>query len=139
MISKPKSFASVLAGVQSSSEGQMLPATRPRRPNVAFVGPEAEAQGRQAPPPALDSLYREPADGEPQQATGLPAFRPVDQELGLMPGMAPADLQRIRREFALANHPDRVAPALRDQATERMTIANMLVDQALQRAKGSAR
>ena len=41
------------------------------------------------------------------------------------------DLKLIRRKFAMANHPDRVAPRVRGHATRRMTIANMLIDGAL--------
>ena len=41
------------------------------------------------------------------------------------------DLKLIRRKFAMANHPDRVAPRVRGHATRRTTIANMLIDGAL--------
>jgi hypothetical protein len=38
-----------------------------------------------------------------------------------------------RRTFARTNHPDGVAPAFRDNATARMMIANLLIDEALHR------
>jgi hypothetical protein len=52
-------------------------------------------------------------------------------ELHLTSNLTAHDLKLIRRKFAMANHPDRVAPRVRDQATRRMTIANMLIDDAL--------
>lgn len=42
-------------------------------------------------------------------------------------------LQEKRRAFARLNHPDRIHPDFRDQATTRMKIANLLVDEALSR------
>ncbi|MDQ0561737.1 hypothetical protein QO004_003537 [Rhizobium mesoamericanum] len=38
-----------------------------------------------------------------------------------------------RRAFAKKNHPDRVDPRFRANATTRMTTANLLIDQALRR------
>lgn len=62
--------------------------------------------------------------------------RPADptairEELGLAVDLSAADLNRIRRAFALHNHPDLCAPAHRDLATQRMRTANMLIDAAL--------
>ena len=56
----------------------------------------------------------------------------IAAELRLTPQLTTKELVRIRREFALANHPDRVAPGHRDLATRRMTLANALIDRALQ-------
>jgi len=55
-------------------------------------------------------------------------------ELGLAHDLSAVDLNRIRRAFALRNHPDLCAPAYRELATQRMRIANMLIDAALQQA-----
>jgi hypothetical protein len=44
-------------------------------------------------------------------------------------------LQERRRAFARLNHPDRIHPDFRDQATTRMKIANLLVDEALLRCQ----
>jgi hypothetical protein len=55
----------------------------------------------------------------------------VAAALQLHAGMTTADLNRLRRTFALAHHPDRVGILDRDQACRRMMIANMLIDQAL--------
>jgi hypothetical protein len=42
-----------------------------------------------------------------------------------------AALRRLRRDFARANHPDRVPAVWRQEATIRMMIANQLIDKAL--------
>lgn len=49
-------------------------------------------------------------------------------ELGLGSGVPEADVASLRREFALRNHPDRVPAELRALATQRMMIANDLID-----------
>ena len=81
---------------------------------------------------ALSRIYAD--DGVPAAAPPQPACNreTIAGELRLTPELTARDLERIRREFALANHPDRVAPFHRDLATRRMTLANMLIDQALQ-------
>jgi hypothetical protein len=55
----------------------------------------------------------------------------IAAELDLSPDLTIRDLERIRRTFALANHPDRLGSAQHGLATQRMTIANMLIDEAL--------
>ena len=55
----------------------------------------------------------------------------VVDELHLTPELTSQDLARIRREFAKVHHPDRVAAPCREEATRRMTIANVLIDEAL--------
>ena len=52
----------------------------------------------------------------------------VMSELGLHSGATEAEVAGLRREFALRNHPDRVPAELRDVATQRMMIANDLID-----------
>lgn len=54
-------------------------------------------------------------------------------ELGLTSKSSEADIASLRREFALRNHPDRVPPELRALATQRMMIANDLMDRYLAR------
>jgi hypothetical protein len=56
----------------------------------------------------------------------------IAEELGLSENLSKNDLHKLRREFARANHPDRLDPSQRDLATHRMTIANMLIDRELQ-------
>lgn len=62
----------------------------------------------------------------------------IATELGL-DHTGPADLGRLRRVFALKNHPDRVPLHLRERALQRMQIANGLIDAAKQRALAKAR
>jgi hypothetical protein len=67
---------------------------------------------------------------------------PIDRdsiaaELGLGAGRPKVDFGRLRRNFAFANHPDRVAPDLRQRAMVRMQIANMLIDEARRRTARS--
>ena len=73
-----------------------------------------------------------PATLVDEWAYGQLSLEPNDiaSELGLADLSSPEALSSIRRKFALQNHPDRVRPAYRDRANQRMTIANMLIDQA---------
>lgn len=80
-----------------------------------------------------------------QDAAGEPGERllPVDPdsiaaELGLGQPGAPVDFGQLRRAFAFSNHPDRVAPHLRQRAMVRMQIANMLIDDAKRKAEAAA-
>jgi hypothetical protein len=73
----------------------------------------------------LSRLY----DSDPKAKQA--AFDSISGELHLTPDMTIDDLHRIRREFALKHHPDRADPAQRARATQRMTIANALIDEAL--------
>lgn len=71
----------------------------------------------------------------------LPPIDPdaIAAELGLDHPVKSADLGRMRRSFAFANHPDRVAPHLRQRAMIRMQVANMLIDEAKRRPMAGAR
>lgn len=66
----------------------------------------------------------------------LPPIDPdaIAAELGLNDPAAAADLGRLRRSFAFANHPDRVPPHLKQRAMIRMQVANMLIDEARRKA-----
>jgi hypothetical protein len=85
----------------------------------------AESGPRQAPPSAAA-----PAPAPPKSEHDA-----VVDELRLSPNLTAADLVRLRREFAKLNHPDRVLPPGREQATRRMTIANCVIDEALRSRK----
>lgn len=58
-------------------------------------------------------------------------------ELGLSSNVTEADIVTFRREFALRNHPDRVPAELRPLATQRMMIANDLMDRYVARLRKS--
>jgi hypothetical protein len=55
----------------------------------------------------------------------------IAAELRLATARTREDLRRIRRSFAMRNHPDRVPAWLREEATRRMTIANAMIDRAM--------
>ncbi len=91
----------------------------------------------------LSRLYAENGAQQAGASSSGPAPPPLPprsehdtvlDELHLTPSLTAAELVRLRREFAKINHPDRVLPPGRDQATRRMTIANSVIDEAL-RAK----
>lgn len=63
----------------------------------------------------------------------------IAAELGLGEAGTPVDFSRLRRSFAFSNHPDRVAPHLRQRAMVRMQIANMLIDDARRKALAARR
>jgi hypothetical protein len=84
----------------------------------------------------LEALLGEAAAAIPDiGADDLPPVEPeaLALELGLATA-GPDDLGRLRRKFALKNHPDRVAPHLRQRALARMQLANRLIDEARRRA-----
>jgi hypothetical protein len=90
---------------------------------------------------AVAAEYRDAFGEEPVGASAEPPVpdlpiatdpQEIAAELGLEKAR-PADLTRIRRRFAFANHPDRVAPHLRERAMQRMKVANMLIDEACKR------
>jgi hypothetical protein len=92
----------------------------------------------------LDALLDEvgfeqgpPAEAEPVEP---PSTEPdaIAAELGLADA-GPADFGRLRRTFALKNHPDRVAPHMRQLALKRMQVANGLIDEAKRRALAIAK
>lgn len=86
---------------------------------------------------SLDALAAERA--EPVEE--LPSVDPeaIARELDLATAKASADFSRLRRTFAFHNHPDRVAPHLRQRAMVRMQVANMLIDDAKRRATKSTK
>jgi hypothetical protein len=59
----------------------------------------------------------------------------IAEELGLTPTLGIVDLKRIRRDFAKKNHPDRFEPARRRSAEQRMSIANMLIDEQMRQSR----
>ena len=81
-----------------------------------------------APPPAPQTepeLERMPAYLEKT------TLADVSAELAIQETDTIATLAEKRRAFARLNHPDRVKPQFRHNATLRMTAANLLIDQAL--------
>jgi len=54
----------------------------------------------------------------------------VAEELALVDSETQMTLAAKRRAFAALNHPDRLPAAFRANATVRMKLANMLIDEA---------
>ena len=89
--------------------------------------------------PAYDPYLEHAGEHRPHRRLRKPKDPgAVAAELRISAAMTPADLSRLRREFALANHPDRVDPLDRDLATRRMMVANMLIDTELRRRRAVA-
>ena len=76
----------------------------------------------------------EPVEPEPDP---IPAYllrlteAQIAEELAITVADTELVLNEKRRAFAKRNHPDSVAPQWRDHATTRMTIANLLIDNAI--------
>jgi hypothetical protein len=113
--------------------GDDLPPDRAGWRMYAFLGAIT-----QSPAGAPASLYAsaEPPAGDEFE---IPGLETVPDDLRLTARMTTDDLHRIRREFALKNHPDRVPPAFRALATSRMVAANTLIDEALARRRQKGR
>jgi hypothetical protein len=74
---------------------------------------------------------------EPVMPDHLCRIRPeqIASDLGLTDMETAGDLTDKRRRFAATNHPDRHHPDFRGNATIRMKIANMLIDEAQRRLR----
>lgn len=109
---------------------------------IRVSGEEASAEYRSSSAAIEEALReidlkRDEIAPPPLQPETWPSVEPVDiaRELGLEKLKRAGELARLRRSFAFDNHPDRVAPRLRDHAIVRMQIANTLIDEALRRLK----
>lgn len=60
----------------------------------------------------------------------------IAADLDLSPRDTATMLAEKRRAFALQNHPDRISAVFGDNATTRMKIANLLIDEAQRRLAG---
>lgn len=120
-------------GEQSPGEVRGLPS------GFAGLGMGATfVSGSQAAAAYLD-LYEEPAPPPPEPVEPPPAHllrtapEEVAEDLALNGREGIDDLLARRRSFARENHPDRAPEDLRANATLRMKIANMLIDETIRR------
>lgn len=99
--------------------------------------------GSQATAAYLD-LYEAPRSAPPPPAPEPPPVPPhllrtapeeIAEDLALTGKEGVDDLLSRRRSFARENHPDRAPEDLRANATLRMKIANMLIDETIRRLK----
>jgi hypothetical protein len=82
----------------------------------------------------LAQIYNEERAGQMPQEL----YRFLADELHLSPDLTVDQLRRLRREFAVSNHPDRVEPSERHRATRRMSLVNVLIDKALKEKTAGA-
>ncbi len=105
--------------------------------NTAAFHPEAAYLDLAGDPvPEEPAPADEPAAAEEPQLPGhLARLQPAEiaEDLALSAADTIPTLAEKRRAFARANHPDGVHEAFRDNATQRMTIANQLIDEAIRR------
>ncbi|MBN9280976.1 MAG: molecular chaperone DnaJ, partial [Hyphomicrobium denitrificans] len=87
----------------------------------------------------LDRDTRRTAYRNESESTLTAALDPqkILSELGLYSDATEHEIAILRREFALRNHPDRVPSDLREIATQRMMIANDLMDRHLAQQRRS--
>lgn len=110
-------------------EGVSAPSARPGQAYIDNL--EAEA--------AIEPAEEAPSQPEPELEPTMPAHleRTAPHEIAAELAISQHDtLQSLgdkRRSFAKANHPDSVHPLFRDNATKRMTLANLLIDEAIRR------
>lgn len=137
-----RDFASLLDELITASE-QAEPA--PAAPTIPFdylsVAEELHSGRIRVAEDAVEAEYREAAaPGSPpaEAAATREVLLPIEPEAIAaelaLDKVGAAELTRIRRRFAFANHPDRVAPHLRERAMVRMQVANRLIDEASGRA-----
>jgi hypothetical protein len=126
-------FDQVLAAVGRAAGGEVAENTAAYQGRIVLECLLEQAE-RAATPTAdtLAELYVEAAQAAPSKSS---RFAAVAEELGLRPGLTPAQLASARRGFALANHPDRVSPDEREEATRRMAMANILIDRAVKQSR----
>ncbi len=115
-------------------EGVSAPSARPGQAyfdNLDFAPPRETTDAALPPEPAAEPIPEiEPVMPEHLARTALSE---IAAELAISPNDAIQSLSDKRRGFAKANHPDRVHPLFRDNATKRMTLANQLIDEAIRR------
>jgi hypothetical protein len=105
----------------------------------------AFASGAQAAAAYLDLGDEPPPPADPPAPPPPPphllriAPEEIAADLALAGNETVEALLARRRDFARANHPDRAPPELRANATLRMKIANMLIDETIRRIETERR
>ncbi|MGO4436549.1 hypothetical protein [Rhizobium sp. RAF56] len=122
-------------------EGVSVAAARPDQAYVeTFEVDEFAFAGTAASTGELPAV-EEPVAAEPVMPQHLARTAPeeVAVELAITEADTVQTLNDKRRAFAKGNHPDGIALPFRDNATARMKIANLLIDQALRRLTPASR
>jgi len=81
---------------------------------------------------AVEKAY---AGNKQAQKRPLQKTRSVTEELGDLSKLNKAQLERLRRKFAQQNHPDRVKGTDQKKALARMSLANQLIDKAIEKRR----
>lgn len=101
------------------------------------ITPPGAAEGEPLDPVPDPIAEPSPPPVPPYLLRQLPAE--IAEDLGIKANDTVAILQERRRTFARANHPDRMHEVHRGLANQRMTTANLLIDQAISRLTAMAR
>jgi hypothetical protein len=135
-------FETVLEGMDREEEpAEEIGAAyvSPRGLRSSFVGLAEEADAAEPIDAPLDWAALFDGYAPPPKLEEPPAWldrlsdAEIAEDLALDQCRGASEIRDRRREFALANHPDRVGAEHRDAATRRMMIANQLIDAALAR------
>lgn len=133
---RPLSFSEILDEIYFAAAESVMRRGEPHADNGDWLfqlfaePPEATADSASGKAKAFAdriSAYRE-AEGDAAAAPAMSEEDRVAAELELDGAATIGDLKRIRRAFALRNHPDLFQPGSGPHATSRMKIANMLID-----------
>lgn len=113
----------VMEGVSAASQRPGQAYFDNLEPEMPAAAAEEEVQSQPVPEP------------EPVMPEHLARIAPAEiaTELSITAADTLQTLNEKRRAFAKLNHPDRVAPAFRQNATTRMTLANLMIDEAMRR------
>lgn len=145
-----RDFAALLDELIAASLSEPDGASRPSIPfDYLSVAEELHSGRIRVSHDAVAAEYREAdamadalaaAEAAKAEEEQLPSLEPeaIWKELDLANVAEPEELGRRRRVFAFRNHPDRVAPHLRQRAMVRMQVANMLIDEMERRVKRKA-
>jgi hypothetical protein len=132
-------FHSVLDQVSRQNEPPTVSVSARAAPSNGWTYAVAEAAAVSSAAAATEMYVHTDAAGTTAASPPRSVEETVDLELNLTDDLRPADLERIRRTFAYRNHPDRFGPSHKAHALQRMTAANVLIDQALETARARAR
>ena len=136
------SFTRLLSALQHPQPGPS--STQPAAGNFAnpFASAALPIPGDAAADPGVADLWDHasawapaPEAAEPQEtAAPRQGIEGIARELGLTQSSTPDQIHRARRRFMWKYHPDRRPEMSNEWANQRVAVANMLIDRALEAA-----
>ena len=139
---REENFSEALQSAAEAAGLRLDADLRPRSPRVARVASHLqqlanrEMESRASMLTAsIESYLQHLGEGQIRRPARPADLKTIANELCITAQMTLSDLNRLRRDFALANHPDRTVEDDRDNATRRMMIANMLIDREIKRRR----